>query len=202
MWIPYNNEGNYIMMNADFDNFIKKQIVVPKKQASHFLRWIDHFLHFCNLIPGTDFKDEQIEIYLNHIEGHYKDWQIQQAKQAIQLYRLFLRGSYPRVRKSEESNRVKWKYASEKMIRMLRLKHRSFRTEQSYKHYLRQFFKFIGPVDPYTLTDYDLQKFLSYLAVERCVARSTQNIAFNALLFFYRHALECSTCFLRSRVVQ
>ncbi|MBU4318142.1 MAG: integron integrase [Proteobacteria bacterium] len=32
--------------------------------------------------------------------------------------------------------------------------------------------------------------FLSYLAVERNVAKATQNQAFNAILFFYRHVLE------------
>jgi hypothetical protein len=35
----------------------------------------------------------------------------------------------------------------------------------------------------------DLKNFLSYLAVERKVGASTQNQAFNALLFVYRHVL-------------
>ena len=34
-----------------------------------------------------------------------------------------------------------------------------------------------------------LRRFLTYLAVERHVSASTQEQAFNALLFFYRHVL-------------
>lgn len=35
----------------------------------------------------------------------------------------------------------------------------------------------------------DVKEFLTSLAVEKRVAASTQNQAFNALLFFYRHVL-------------
>jgi integron integrase len=40
------------------------------------------------------------------------------------------------------------------------------------------------------LTEQDLKNFLSFLAVERKVAGATQKLAFNALLFFYRHVLD------------
>jgi site-specific recombinase XerD len=40
------------------------------------------------------------------------------------------------------------------------------------------------------LTDTDIKEFLSYLAVKKNVSASTQNQAFNALLFFYRHILK------------
>ena len=36
----------------------------------------------------------------------------------------------------------------------------------------------------------EIESFLSYLAVRRKVAASTQNQAFNALLFLYKHVLE------------
>lgn len=44
--------------------------------------------------------------------------------------------------------------------------------------------------DDETLDDSHIKDYLSYLASERRVAKSTQNQAFNALLFFYRHVLE------------
>ena len=40
------------------------------------------------------------------------------------------------------------------------------------------------------LTSQDVKKFLTYLAVNRKVSASSQNQAFNALLFFYRHVLK------------
>jgi site-specific recombinase XerD len=127
---------------------------------------------------------------LNHIEVQYKDWQVNQARQAIELYRLFLDGRHVQKRKPQPNYKNAWKAASDQMIRMLRLKHRSRQTEKTYLHYLRLFYKFTGPVNPKTLKDHDIREYLSYLAVERRIARSTQNTAFNAILFFYRYALE------------
>ncbi len=40
------------------------------------------------------------------------------------------------------------------------------------------------------LVDQDIKNFLTHLAVEKNVAASTQNQAFNALLFFFRHVLK------------
>ena len=56
--------------------------------------------------------------------------------------------------------------------------------------WLRDFYTYVKPISPNVLTDQHLMEFLSYLAVERHVAKSTQNQAFNALLFFYRHVLD------------
>ena len=44
--------------------------------------------------------------------------------------------------------------------------------------------------DPQLLSSKDVKDFLTYLAVRRKVSASSQNQAFNALLFFYRHVLK------------
>jgi integrase len=41
-----------------------------------------------------------------------------------------------------------------------------------------------------SLSDTDIKEFLIFLAVKRNVAASTQNQAFNALLFFFRHVMK------------
>ena len=76
------------------------------------------------------------------------------------------------------------------MVRMLRLKQRSYRTEQSYMKWVRDFYSFVKPVEPDVLSDRHIISFLSHLAADRNVAKATQNQAFNAILFFYRHVLE------------
>ncbi|MBA3028663.1 MAG: integron integrase [Desulfobacteraceae bacterium] len=76
------------------------------------------------------------------------------------------------------------------MVRMLRLKQRSYRTEQTYLKWLRDFYIFVKPSAPQSLTNRHIKDYLTYLAVERHVTKSTQNLAFNALLFFYRHVIE------------
>jgi integron integrase len=53
----------------------------------------------------------------------------------------------------------------------------------------RQFQNFTQSKDPALLSSSDVKAFLSFLAVTRKVSASTQNQAFNALLFCYRHVL-------------
>jgi site-specific recombinase XerD len=53
----------------------------------------------------------------------------------------------------------------------------------------RRFQAFTKSKAPDRLTVADVKAYLSYLAVERKVPASTQNQAFNALLFFFRHVL-------------
>lgn len=76
------------------------------------------------------------------------------------------------------------------MMRMLRLKQRSYRTEKTYMSWLRDFYVYVRPASPNDLTDTHIMNYLTYLAVERHVAKATQNLAFNAVLFFFRHVLE------------
>jgi len=57
-------------------------------------------------------------------------------------------------------------------------------------YWLRDFYRFLRSQSPYLLDRGHVKNFLTYLAVERNVAPSTQNQALNALLFFFRHVLE------------
>jgi integron integrase len=73
---------------------------------------------------------------------------------------------------------------------MLRLRQLSYRTEQTYMKWLRGFYLNVRPTLPSQLEDSHITNFLTYLAVERHVAKTTQNQAFNAILFFYRFVLQ------------
>lgn len=75
------------------------------------------------------------------------------------------------------------------MVKRLRLKQRSYRTEQTYLRWLRDFYRFLDNVPPEKIGDNHLMDFLIHLVVERHVAQSTQQQAFNALLFFFRHVI-------------
>ena len=74
---------------------------------------------------------------------------------------------------------------------VMRLKHYSIRTERTYCDWVRRYVRFhqmtsreaMLPAEP------KMEAFLSHLAVEGNVAVSTQNQAFNALLFVYREVL-------------
>lgn len=71
----------------------------------------------------------------------------------------------------------------------LRIKHYSYHTERSYLAWMKRFILFHDKRHPKYLGVKEIEAFLSHLAVNRNVAASTQNQAFNAILFLYREIL-------------
>jgi integron integrase len=90
--------------------------------------------------------------------------------------------------------RQKYRPKAEKLVDQVRevmqFHHYSYRTEQTYVDWIVRFVKFHGTKHPHELGHADVESFLSHLAQEQHVAASTQNQAFNALLFLYRHVLD------------
>jgi integron integrase len=72
---------------------------------------------------------------------------------------------------------------------VMRFKHYSMRTETSYRDWIKRFILFHGKRHPRGMGAAEVSRFLSDLAVRGKVAASTQNQAFNALLFLYREVL-------------
>lgn len=73
---------------------------------------------------------------------------------------------------------------------LIRLKHYSIKTEKTYLHWIMRYLAFHDNCDPKDLTSQEIEAFLSHLAVNLKVSASTQNQAFNALLFLYREVLK------------
>ena len=73
---------------------------------------------------------------------------------------------------------------------VLRRKHYSIRTEQSYVDWIKRFILFHGKRHPAKMGKQEVTAFLTHLAVQRDVAASTQNQALSAILFLYRDVLE------------
>ncbi len=72
----------------------------------------------------------------------------------------------------------------------LRRRHYSIRTEEAYVGWIRRFILFHGKRHPQEMGAPEVEAFLTHLAVNRKVAASTQNQAFNALLFLYKQVLK------------
>jgi site-specific recombinase XerD len=82
-----------------------------------------------------------------------------------------------------------WQQAKEKFTETIRLRHYAYNTEKTYREWIRRFIQHSRLKSPGQATPEHVKRFLTYLAVERNVASSTQNQAFNALLFLYRDVL-------------
>lgn len=75
---------------------------------------------------------------------------------------------------------------------VLRIKHYSIRTEEAYTGWIVRYILFHNKRHPKDMGATEIEAFLSHLAVEGNVSASTQNQAFNAILFLYRHVLDIS----------
>jgi len=72
----------------------------------------------------------------------------------------------------------------------LRVRHYSYRTEQSYVSWIRRFILFHDKRHPKEMAGPEIDAFLTHLATEGGVAASTQGQALSAILFLYRVVLK------------
>ena len=77
-----------------------------------------------------------------------------------------------------------------KIVRTLRVRNYSARTEEVYLMWARRFLLFYGNAGAGGITDQTARNFLEHLALVRQVAPNTQKQALNALAFFFRFGLE------------
>lgn len=71
----------------------------------------------------------------------------------------------------------------------IRIRHYSSRTEKAYVHWIKRFIFFHDKRHPAEMAEGEIARFLSSLASDGHVSASTQNQAFNALLFLYKEVL-------------
>lgn len=70
----------------------------------------------------------------------------------------------------------------------MRVRRLSLKTEKAYLFYIRRYLDF-HKRKPDTMGEAEVEAFLTHLAQHEHVAKSTQNVAFSALLFLYREIL-------------
>ena len=77
----------------------------------------------------------------------------------------------------------------EQVQNLLRTRHYSYRTEQTYLHWIKQYILFHQKKHPAEMGGPEVTAYLTHLAVSRQVSASTQNQALAAILFLYRNVL-------------
>jgi site-specific recombinase XerC len=182
----------------EFQDFLLSRSLVPEKNVSFYAHWVSKFLAFSNKHDELQ-PDLRAEKFLNELKSqkNIADWQIKQAHDALRLYiHHFLKAETsilspdtPRKRLPDFSKIIT------EMRQAIRIKHYSYRTERSYLDWAERFNDYISNVKKRDvhmvgLDSNDVRDFLSYLALTKRVSASTQNQAFNALLFLFRDVLK------------
>ena len=78
--------------------------------------------------------------------------------------------------------------AVKRLTEVVRRKHLALATERTYCAWLRRYCDFLKGLPLHLPSEHKLERFLTVLAQQN-VAASTQNQAFNAIIFFYKEAL-------------
>ena len=174
----------------DFKTYLLSRRVVPENKLIYYLVWVNQFYAFCDKNPGDDVSAEEVDGFVKHLMKSREDWQVKQAKEAIQLFIYYTRRKSQTKAQGYLQSDALWRAVAQDMINVLRMKHRALSTVKAYLGWLRSFYRFVNGLSPHELNSGHVKDFLSDLAVERHVAPSTQNQAFNAILFLFRYVLD------------
>ncbi|MEA3427609.1 MAG: integron integrase [Thermodesulfobacteriota bacterium] len=174
--------------------FFRDKGNIPKDKVKYYIGWLNRFMAYYkgNLdnVSLNDLKDFGDDLD----QQGYEEWQVKQAQEAVLLYiEKFLEKSiaYGDDKKDKkpigfDTHVESWEQAKDIFINRMRLRHYSYNTEKTYREWIRRFILYTGKKSPLHVKSEHVKRFLTYLAVERKVSSSTQNQAFNALLFLYR----------------
>ncbi len=180
-----------------FEQYLAQRRLAGEAQRPYLIRWVRRFLQSAGGRTDLNPMDRE-RVFEDEIsaDSRLEEWQKQQAMRAVHLYlNSFLpatAGGGTKIRhieKNGESTDTVPRSKStplEKMRELLRIRHYSYRTEQSYLEWVERYFKYVKTQNLEPNQADSLQAFLSWLAMEQRVAASTQNQAFNALLFLFR----------------
>ena len=190
-------------------DFLKKN-ECPFKEIPSYIKWLQYYLDFCHKYSHAKAAPESLSLFLAKLnQKNQTDHQIEQAKQAISLFFKMVEihknktSQTPTQKKSSSvpvaSNSAKespisknrsWKKEYQLLYDEIKLRQYSPRTLKTYTNWVRKFQAYLNSKSPELIDSADAKKFITHLAVEKQVSASTQNQAFNSLLFFYRHVLK------------
>ncbi len=184
----------------DFEAFLLKSGSLPEDKIKFYLHWVWKFLKSCNY-QLENINTDRISQYLDSLKADEKvpDWQVKQAEDAVILYtEKYLKKSLQQVpplakgpggKSIDPQGSLQWKQTLEEAKNAIRLRHFSLSTEKTYLGWIIRFKTFLKDRDPSSLEVSDMKSYLTHLARFGRVSASTQNQAFNALLFLYRNIL-------------
>jgi integron integrase len=94
------------------------------------------------------------------------------------------------VNRSPEDTGTSWEFVFDQLVSEIKIRHYSPKTLKAYRGYIRQLQTFTKSKNYQKLSQQDVIDFLTFLAVEKQVSASSQNLAFNSLLFLFKQVLK------------
>ncbi len=156
----------------EYESELIDKDLVRENQVPYMVGWVHHFLSLGQ-------PEETLYADVLEKEGK-KDWQIRQALEAVKLYRSY----YPCCLDESPGSALP---PLDEMRTRLRIRHYSLSTEKTYLQWCSRYLQYCGKYKLESNSDCAFRDYLTHLALKRKVASSTQNQAFNAILFLFRN---------------
>ncbi len=72
-----------------FADFLKEKETIPEPEIPHFLRWTHMYRYFTADMSEDSSPQEKLTAFLAYLAKRYQDWQVNQARHAVQLWVYF-----------------------------------------------------------------------------------------------------------------
>ena len=141
-------------------DFLKKNELSSDEILS-YLKWLRYYLDFCTKYNHPKSAPESLNIFITKL-----------------------------IQKNQTETNQNWQKEFHILKDEIQLRQYSPRTLKTYTHWVRKFQAYLKSKSPDSINSADAKNFITHLAVEKQVSASTQNQAFNSLLFFFRHVLK------------
>ena len=176
------------MQLSEYKTYLTENNFVESSKSGYYAAWVQKFLKL-NIAENLSNNDKirQFRDYLD-VDEMLNDWLRNQGQKAVEIYlNMYLKGirNTPSAEDHPDIAEV-----AEKMRTTLRLKHYAFRTEKTYIGWVRRYFRYCCDKNYDYKSSSTVKLYLSYIATRREVAASTQNQAFNSILFLFRNVFE------------
>jgi integron integrase len=197
-------------IQVKFNEYLKRKNI-PESYHYFYNKWLRYYLDFCFKYNYDSKNNDSIKPFLNKLKQKKQtDKQCIQAGKAINLY-LSMQKQYNTsflindilkpdcvsenrdIIKTDinqkNGNSKTWNLIIEKIRNEIKLRHYSPKTLKAYVLWANNFSRFYKDKKPESLDTQDVRKYLEHLAINVKVSASSQNQAFNALLFLFRNGI-------------
>ncbi len=154
-----------------YDKHLSSHKLVREHEIPYMNGWVRHYL-----LLGKPIEADFANILA---EEEREDWQIRQALNAVQIFKqVFPEKATVLCEDIKEP--------LEDLRRSLKIRHYSRATQKIYTGWSSRYVKYCNENSIDEKLNSSFKNYLSYLALNKKVAASTQNQAFNAILFLFR----------------
>ena len=173
----------------EFQQYLIDKKLVPENRVTYYAYWVSRYLRYAqkHAIDSTEFNEQTVMAFIDGLrqDSHIQEWQPRQADEALRLYYFHYLG------KTKHGGDVPIIAGLTDVLAevrsLIRLKHYSYSTERTYIQWIERFAAYVLQSNSKSIGDAeaaDFKNFLSHLALRQRVSSSTQNQAFNAILFY------------------